>query len=83
MPRTYKAVLRGDRLEWIDPPPEPLHPTAVHITLLDDEPAPVSGRDMAAALKAIAENGGLSGIGDPLEWQRETRADRPLPRRGE
>jgi hypothetical protein len=37
---------------------------------------------MAAALDAIAATGGPI-IPDPAEWEREVRADRPLPGRGE
>jgi len=39
------------------------------------------GKDVAAILKEIADNGGL-GIEDPLEWQREIRKERTLPFRG-
>ncbi len=34
-----------------------------------------------AALKRIAARGGIAGITDPAAWQREQRADRPLPGR--
>lgn len=83
MLRTYKAVLRGDRVEWIDSPPAPARPTPVHITLLEDEPAElaVRGREMAAALEVLAQSGGLAGIGDPVSWQREVRQERILPGR--
>lgn len=30
------------------------------------------------ALSRIAERGGIVGIADPVSWQREQRADRPL-----
>lgn len=42
---------------------------------IPDRAAPV------AALQELAEAGGPAGFGDPVEWQRETRADRPLPGR--
>ena len=35
-----------------------------------------------AALRELAAAGGISRIEDPLEWQRQTRADRDLPGRG-
>ena len=82
MLRTYKAILRGDRIEWIDGPPAPVRPTPVHITLLEDETAePVEqrGREMARALEALAQAGGLSTISNPVAWQRELRQDRALP----
>lgn len=34
-----------------------------------------------AALDRIAARGGIAGISDPAAWQREQRADRPLPGR--
>ena len=34
------------------------------------------------ALQSLAAAGGISGISDPGEWQRQTRADRDLPGRG-
>ncbi len=39
MLKTYKAVLRGDRIEWIDDPPEGQHPIPVHVTLLEESVA--------------------------------------------
>jgi hypothetical protein len=77
MLRTYKAVLSGNLVEWIDPPPQPARPTPVHITLLEDEvvDAASRGREMAAA-------GRLSGI-DAMAWERELRQDRSLPGRAD
>lgn len=48
--------------------------------VLPDGPQP-NGPAMAAALAAIAATG--PGIGDPVEWQRESRTDRALPGRDE
>jgi len=82
MLRTYKAVLRGNQVEWIDPPPAPARPTPVHITVLEDEavePA-ARGREMAAALEALASADRLPGI-DAAVWERELRQDRTLPGR--
>ena len=67
---TYAAVLRAGRLEWDDDGPPLLLPTGVrvHVSLLDP----------------TAAVGGLVGfVGDPAEWQSETRADRLLPGRNE
>jgi hypothetical protein len=53
------------------------------ITVLEPDPferRESDGPAMAAALKEIADRGGL-GIEDPSEWQREIRKDRPLPGR--
>jgi hypothetical protein len=82
--RTYNALLRGTRIEWIDHPVIPAHPVPVHVTLLEEdaaEAAAARGHGMAAALQALAEAGGLSEIPDPLRWQREQRQDRALPGR--
>jgi hypothetical protein len=36
---------------------------------------------MAEALAELARIGAFSEIGDPAEWEREIRRDRPLPGR--
>lgn len=85
--RTYRAVLDGDRLEWIDAPPAPHGPTEVRVILARSESEAERrerGRRMASALQRVADAGGaLAGIADPVEWQREIRQDRPLPGREE
>jgi hypothetical protein len=83
---TYRAVLRGDRLEWRDEaPPEVVGSLAlpVSVTILRDEPfsAAQAGERMAAALEKLAASQSVAGIEDPVAWQRETRRDRPLPGR--
>ena len=78
----------GWRFSWSSPRTRDtnadLDSTPIHIAL----PAPLvpltnSGPAMVAALSEIANAGGPSGIGDPVEWQREVRADRALPGRNE
>lgn len=86
MLHTYKAMLRGNRVEWLDAPPPDSRPTAVHITLLEEENTPgdsARGREMLAPLEALANAGGLRSVPDPVAWQREVRQDRLLPGRGE
>lgn len=80
MLRTYRAVLRDNRVEWIDTPPAPTRATPVHITLLEEsaEPPQARGQEMAGALEALAQGGGLSSIPDPVRWQRERRQERTL-----
>src|SRR5437879_1381188 len=60
MLRTYKAILHGDQVEWLEQPPEKSRPVQVHITVLE-EPAVEStrerGRAMAEALVALAQRG--------------------------
>jgi hypothetical protein len=83
---TYPAVLSGDRLVWSGDAPAGLAaaPVPVHVTLLS-QPAPSVDRrkQMVTALEELAARGGLTGITDPLAWEREQRADRDLPGRGE
>lgn len=84
MLRTYRALLHGDRIEWIERPTIPPHAVPVHVTLLEDEIVEAAvgrGPAMAAALEALAGAGGLATIADPAGWQREQRQDRRLPGR--
>lgn len=82
---TYRAILKGNRLEWIES--EPLNLDAeqpVEVTILDspgDVGASTQGQRMAKALERLAATNALSHIKDPSEWQREIRKDRPLPGR--
>ncbi len=79
MAKIYKAILRGDRVEWLDTPLPP-SPTAVEIIVIE-EAAEVStrrGHEMARILEALANVGGLSNVADAVEWQRELRRDRSL-----
>ena len=83
MGESYKAVLKGNRLEWTDSEPTNLNPEQpVEVTILD---APVRIADrrrrMAQALENLAAVDAFSDISDPSEWQREIRKDRPLPSR--
>ena len=84
MLRTYKAILHGDHVEWLDKRPEQTQPVPVHITPLEDaplEPAPERGRVMAEALAALASRGTFAAITDPVAWQRELRHERTLAAR--
>jgi hypothetical protein len=83
---SYRAVLRGDRVEWIDPPPSLEGDTEVLIMLLQPESEDerrARGRRAAAALQELARTGAFDEIEDPVAWQREIRKDRPLPGREE
>ena len=85
---TYKALLRGDRLEWLGEVPDPQTdaPLTVHVTVLEQE-CPVAGHArghaMAALLGQLAERRTFSAITDPVRWQRELRQERVLPGREE
>jgi hypothetical protein len=83
---TYPAVLSGDRIVWSGDSPPGLSAAGVpvHVTLLAPPSSPAERRKrMAAALEEIAARGGLPVVADPLAWEREQRADRDLPGRGE
>ena len=85
---TYKAILRGDRLEWSDEIPIAVTsdtPITVHVTILDDTDMQVQqrlrGQQMADILAQLAAKRALDGIGDPVTWERDVRHDRSLPDR--
>jgi hypothetical protein len=88
---TYKAILRGNRLEWRGDVRQHI-PTdravTVYVTLVDELPSQTKGdarkqgAAMAVALARLAELGALAGISDAAAWEREARQDRELPGRG-
>jgi hypothetical protein len=84
--RTYRALLHGNRLEWLEDAPESQidTPLRVHVTVLEQElPAEghARGHAMAAILEQLAERRTFASITDPVRWQRELRQDRVLPGR--
>jgi hypothetical protein len=88
MLRTYRALLRGHMLQWLQDRPKDVpsdQAVPVHVTILDDSVLPEmkeeQGRRMAAALEAIACTPTTSWPADPRAWQHEIREDRPLPGR--
>jgi hypothetical protein len=88
MLNTYKAILRGNHLEWNEDAPDHLRQedaVMVYVTILD-EPVVLSaviqqGQRMAAALEQLAAINALADLTDPVTWEREIRQDRPLPDR--
>jgi hypothetical protein len=80
---TYRAILRGNRLEWTEPSPVDLNPEQPVEVIILDEPEQTANRRkrMAEALEKLAATDAFSEISDPSEWQREIRKDRPLPGR--
>lgn len=83
MGESYRAILRGDQLEWTDVVPSHLaSEQPVEVTILD-EPDRIADRRrrMAEALENLAAADAFSEISDPSEWQRDIRKDRPLPGR--
>lgn len=86
MGNTYKAILRGDRLEWSGTVPEHLagdRAVAVQVTILDETLPSAEERGqglrMAAALAQLAALDGPAALTDPAQWERELRQDRALP----
>lgn len=79
---TYPAILRDGSLDWGDDPPSlPTGAVPVHVTILASSAPTAGGPAMAAALAALAAAGGPTAVNDPVEWQREARAERALPGR--
>lgn len=84
--QTYRAVLRGNQVDWIDPPPQREGETEVQITLLEPESEDARrarGLRAAAALERLANAGAFEEIEDAAAWEREIRQDRALPGREE
>jgi hypothetical protein len=88
MLNTYKAILRGNHLEWNEEAPDHLaqeDAVVVYVTILDEAVVPSEvtqqGHRMAAALEQLAAVNALADVTDPIAWEREMRQDRPLPDR--
>ncbi|MDJ1175824.1 hypothetical protein [Roseofilum capinflatum] len=84
MLKTFKALLKGSQLEWIEDSPELKdEKLEVYVTVLDRTPkvnSKTRGQRMAEILENLANEPGLEHL-DPILWQRETREDRSLPER--
>jgi hypothetical protein len=84
---TYKATLRGNRLEWegdMSKYINPERPVRVYVTVLEETEEPATrGQKMAQVLAQLAAINALQEIDNPAQWQREIRKDRPLPGRDE
>lgn len=85
--QTYRAILKGNRLEWTDAePPDLTEEQPVEVTIVDatdQMDTAERGRRMARALERLAASNALAHIKDPVAWQKEIRKDRPLPYRDE
>lgn len=79
MLQTYKAILRGNRLEWHGAPPAALtieQPVAVHVTILEEPALPPDtppGQQMAAILEQLAAIHAFTDLTDPAGWERDIR----------
>ena len=79
MPQTFRALLRGDQLEWTSRRPTVIpadQPVLVEVTISEEpfEAKTESGRSMAEILEQLARTGSFAEISDPVEWQRDLRA---------
>lgn len=72
MPKTYAAILKGDRVEWVgESPPDAAAPVKVSITVLSDDSA---GRDEAGGESAT---GGLADVARRGGVKHTPLADEP------
>ena len=83
---TYKAIVRGNHIEWRGDVSEHIAPdraVAVYITILDEPVGTQAsqGQRMADALERLAEIHALADMSDPVAWERAERRDRTLPDR--
>ncbi|MBN3899784.1 MAG: hypothetical protein HWQ41_32305 [Nostoc sp. NOS(2021)] len=81
MLKTFRAWLKGSRLEWIDHVPTlEEEQIPVHVTFLENESVidkQARGRRMAEILEKLPVSQALTDI-EPVIWQQETRQDLQL-----
>ncbi len=86
MLQTFRAILKGNSIEWLDDAPELGNQSiAVHITVLEENDgldSATRGQRMAEVLEKLAATRTFSDV-DPVVWQREVRHDRSIPGRDE
>jgi hypothetical protein len=76
---TYRALLRGQVLEWLNDRPKYISPdqaVVVHVTILEEtpyRPTTEQGREMAAILEKIAQSESSVAALDPIQWERDIR----------
>lgn len=87
MQRIFKAILKGNHLEWADEVPQQGdRPIRVYVTLQEEGSITSDEsrrKKIVEILEKIAQNNIFSDISDPVEWQRELRQDCLLPGRDE
>lgn len=52
---------------------------AIRVVMGDETATNADGAEMADALTALAEAGGVTSIAEPISWQKQQREDRHLP----
>jgi hypothetical protein len=83
MLKSYDAIYDHGRIEWLGVNPN-LKRTRVVIVFpdtADEVIAEPNGKRFVELAKKLAETGFSDKFGDPVEWQRAQRKDRPLPGR--
>jgi len=78
--QTYRAILQGSQITWLDTPPDLPTETEIYVTVAQPTSKASRGQAMTAALEKLAQLNTFKGV-DPIAWQQETRQDRPLPGR--
>lgn len=76
MPRSYEALYEHGRLHWLNEAPDLDHAKVI-VTVVEPPPPP-NGQALAQLLEEMAAAGAADAFGDPLQWRRDERADRPL-----
>jgi hypothetical protein len=81
MSQTYRAILNGSQVTWLDAAPELSESTEVEVVLVAARSSVNErGARMAQALQGLADRNTFGAI-EPLQWQQEVRHNRPLPGR--
>ncbi|NJM72681.1 MAG: hypothetical protein HC862_22465 [Scytonema sp. RU_4_4] len=74
MLQTYKAILRGNCIEWRESAPlspNPEQPMTVLVTILDEPiggESSATGQKMASILEQLADIHAFAEITDPIVW---------------
>ena len=82
MKQVYKAILHGDRIEWLDGAPDADGPLQVYVSVPEvkgTDDSETGEKSVFELFQELADMGAFSEIEDPVAWQREIRKDRPLP----
>lgn len=88
MLHTFRAILKGNLLEWQEDVNRWLQgdrAIQVLVTLLSESPTVTTqnrGQRMASVLEQLAQANAFAGV-DPVVWQQDIRRDRELPGRSD
>jgi len=81
MSETYRAIMNGNYITWLDAPPRAAS-IEVQVILVKEIAMPTRERGiaMADALSRLAQTNPFDTV-EPVMWQREAREDKTLPYR--